>query len=201
MHLRGPMNVSQLAVYQLPDEMRSMQRRNVVPFYNRRLARRDHALGAQMPIESEHPSATMEKPMPVTSTACNSRTAPTTVTMKGCRSDTVATVQPLHNITNLGPPLPCQLTPILSCPTTSVSGMEGPCERISSASRSTRLPASKASALSTERKGCRLNTARVRRASSDWNRVGYYTSTAPAQATGLSFLANLGDPQKSGTFD
>jgi hypothetical protein len=31
--------------------------------------------------------------------------------------------------------------------------------------------------------------------------VAYYTSTAPAQATGLSFLANVGDPQKSGTFD
>ena len=36
---------------------------------------------------------------------------------------------------------------------------------------------------------------------SDWSRVAYYTSIAPAQATGLSFLANLGDPQKSGTFD
>lgn len=35
----------------------------------------------------------------------------------------------------------------------------------------------------------------------DWNRVAYYTSTAPAQATGFSFLANLGDPKKSGTFD
>jgi hypothetical protein len=34
-----------------------------------------------------------------------------------------------------------------------------------------------------------------------WERVAYYTSAAPAAATGFAFLANLGDPQKSGTFD
>lgn len=34
-----------------------------------------------------------------------------------------------------------------------------------------------------------------------WNRVAYYTSSSPAEATGFAFLANLGDPQKSGTFD
>lgn len=34
-----------------------------------------------------------------------------------------------------------------------------------------------------------------------WNRVAYYTSTAPAAATGFAFLANLGDPRMSGTFD
>jgi hypothetical protein len=34
-----------------------------------------------------------------------------------------------------------------------------------------------------------------------WERVAYYTSSAPAAATGFAFLANLGDPQKSGTFD
>jgi len=34
-----------------------------------------------------------------------------------------------------------------------------------------------------------------------WDRVAYYTSTSPATATGFAFLANLGDPQKSGTFD
>jgi hypothetical protein len=34
-----------------------------------------------------------------------------------------------------------------------------------------------------------------------WERIAYYTSAAPAAATGFAFLANLGDPQKSGTFD
>ncbi|KAF1959296.1 hypothetical protein CC80DRAFT_490251 [Byssothecium circinans] len=38
-------------------------------------------------------------------------------------------------------------------------------------------------------------------AASIWSRVASYTSTAPAAATGFAFLANLGDPQKSGTFD
>jgi hypothetical protein len=34
-----------------------------------------------------------------------------------------------------------------------------------------------------------------------WSRVAYYASTAPAQASGFAFLANLGDDRKSGTFD
>jgi hypothetical protein len=45
------------------------------------------------------------------------------------------------------------------------------------------------------------STNRVRPRAAGWSRVGYYTSSSPAQATGLSFLANHGDPQKSGTFD
>jgi hypothetical protein len=84
MHLRGPMNVSQLAVYQLPSDMHTLRKRTTVPFYNR------------------------------------------------------------HR---------------------------------------------------------RALNKRVAQATGDWSRVAYYTSAAPAEATGLSFLANLGDPQKSGTFD
>ncbi|KAF2636177.1 hypothetical protein P280DRAFT_410219 [Massarina eburnea CBS 473.64] len=38
-------------------------------------------------------------------------------------------------------------------------------------------------------------------AAGTWSRVAYYTSAQPAAATGFAFLANLGDPQKSGTFD
>ncbi|KAF1997624.1 hypothetical protein P154DRAFT_605306 [Amniculicola lignicola CBS 123094] len=41
----------------------------------------------------------------------------------------------------------------------------------------------------------------VHAAAAEWGRVAYYTSTAPAEATGLAFLANLGDPRLSGTFD
>ncbi|CAN9369168.1 unnamed protein product [Alternaria alternata] len=37
----------------------------------------------------------------------------------------------------------------------------------------------------------------VKRQAADWSRIAYYTSTAPAQATGLSFMANLGDPQNA----
>jgi hypothetical protein len=41
----------------------------------------------------------------------------------------------------------------------------------------------------------------VNAAAAEWARIASYTSAAPAQATGLTFLANRGDPQKSGTFD
>ncbi|KAF2468041.1 uncharacterized protein BDR25DRAFT_373607 [Lindgomyces ingoldianus] len=41
----------------------------------------------------------------------------------------------------------------------------------------------------------------VSEAAAGWNRIAYYTSSSPAEATGLAFLANLGDPQLSGTFD
>jgi hypothetical protein len=43
MHLRGPMNVSQLAVYQVPSEALKMQKRATVPFYNRRRALKHRA--------------------------------------------------------------------------------------------------------------------------------------------------------------
>ncbi|KAJ8108987.1 hypothetical protein OPT61_g7786 [Boeremia exigua] len=41
----------------------------------------------------------------------------------------------------------------------------------------------------------------IRKRAAAWDRVAYYKSAAPAQATGFSFLANLGDPRQSGTFD
>jgi hypothetical protein len=48
MHLRGPMNISQLAVYQIPNEALKMQKRNSVPFYNRRRAWRQRASGGDI---------------------------------------------------------------------------------------------------------------------------------------------------------
>jgi hypothetical protein len=98
MHLRGPMNVSQFAVYQLPGDMHTLQKRSTMPFYMHQ-----RELNKREPIQ------------------------PTT------------TPEPKREMMD--------------------------------------------------------------RAGADWSRVAYYTSTAPAQATGLSFLANLGDPQMSGTFD
>jgi hypothetical protein len=38
-------------------------------------------------------------------------------------------------------------------------------------------------------------------AAAAWNRVAYYTSSTPAQASGLAFMANLGYEGCSGTFD
>jgi hypothetical protein len=115
MHLRGPMNISQLAVYQLPSEVQASRKRTIVPFYNRRQA--------------------MER-----------------------RKTTVA--KPIHH-------------------TAVVKG----------------LPPRKQEAATVPGQSV------VRRQAAGWSRVAYYTSAAPAAATGLSFLANLGDPQESGTFD
>ncbi|KAH7123639.1 putative TOS1-like glycosyl hydrolase-domain-containing protein [Dendryphion nanum] len=47
----------------------------------------------------------------------------------------------------------------------------------------------------------RVESATATAQAAGWNRIAYYTSSAPAQATGIAFLANLGDERKSGTFD
>jgi len=39
------------------------------------------------------------------------------------------------------------------------------------------------------------------KAGGDWQRVAYYTSSAPASASGFAFMANLGAEGCSGTFD
>ena len=109
MHLRGPMNVSQLAVYQLPSDMHTLQKRNTVPFYNRRRALKEHEAGPT----KQYPHR-----------------------------------DPQHGET-----------------------------------------------------GRASGNNVVRQAAADWNQVAYYTSAAPAEATGISFLANFGDPRQSGTFD
>jgi hypothetical protein len=147
MHLRGPMNISQLAVYQLPDDMHTLRKRNTVPFYNRQRAlpkrdanilTRDHARGFPL------------------SPAVDGRTLKPIIVSYGPRTATTSS-------SDLGQPAT--------------------------------LP-------HPNKHDAHTNDRRVfRRAAADWGRVGYYTSTAPAQATGLSFLANLGDPLQSGTFD
>lgn len=120
------MNISQLAVYQLPGEIHMMQRRNTVPFYNRRqaLKKRERPIGVG--ISGGHPHLVDTKNKQAQAT-------PSTMTI----------------------------------PNTKVI----------------------------------YQRKRARAVSTAWSRVGHYKSAAPAQATGLSFLANLGDPQKSGTFD
>lgn len=155
MHLRGPMNVSQLAVYQLPGEMHTMQKRNTVPFFNRQqsLRKRNAQFKAQVPISEAHQHSLFDEQK---------------------RRNSTRAVLPTQNTTYAELDPTCQPTPA-----------------------STSLEAS----LSAQGSNPRGRRGVFRRAGSDWSRVAYYTSTAPAQATGFSFLANLGDPQKSGTFD
>jgi hypothetical protein len=215
MHLRGPMNVSQLAVYQLPDEVHTMKKRTTVPFYNRHRAPKQ----PEASIDTNNATASARsttagwfpyfKNWTYSTTTASLPTATRTIVMV---TSTVATVtvttvcspasvaQPAPNATYIGPPLPClptfAATPIVS-PTPPVSNCTHKEKPFKSAPKLlnerpifTSTPAPKTN-----------NSPPSKRQAPDWSRVAYYTSTAPAQATGLTFMANLGDPQKSGTFD
>jgi hypothetical protein len=182
MHLRGPMNVSQLAVYQLPSDMHALQKRNTVPFYNRRRAL--HRGETQVTSQS----LLVDRRIFNTTTSCSPLTITATVTVTDCEShQPINTAVPVHDTTCIGPPVSCLLPP-------EVFGSDG---GILASPRSfiTTTPRPAKRAITPPERGI------GRRAGADWNRVAYYTSAAPAEATGLSFLANLGDPRQSGTFD
>jgi len=133
------MNVSQLAVYLLPSEAHSIQKRTTVPFYNRRRA----------------------------------------IDQRDC-SDLV------RNTTTHGPSKP-------DCPCNE--------ENDSSKIDPDYEDPNGQAFVSLKPSSVKPTVPVAKRQSSDWSRVAYYTSNSPAKATGLIFLANLGDPSKSGTFD
>jgi hypothetical protein len=174
------MNVSQLAVYQLPDEIHTMRKRNTVPFYNRRreLKQRDTSFHTRTVDDA---SPTPQAPwFPFLNRRTRNATATgspstETVTVAGTFFPTSTAVIPPQAITCIDPPLPGLATPQLS--RTSTVDPDYTYQEI---------PA---------------DTNVLAKRAADWNRVAYYTSTAPAQATGLTFMANLGDPRESGTFD
>jgi hypothetical protein len=178
MHLRGPMNVSQLAVYQLPSDMHTLQKRNSVPFYNRRMAKKR---------EADLQARTYN-----TTTGCGPATVTTTVTVTSCKP-CQPTNTPPPNTTYIGPPLPCLPSASSITSEASQAHLNCTCNNSQSAAVALEEPAAAPTPATAP--------AAAKRAAADWSRVAYYTSSAPAQATGFSFLANLGDPQKSGTFD
>jgi hypothetical protein len=205
-HLRGPMNVSQLAVYQLPNEVHTMQKRTTVPFYNRHRAvkRQEAPASTSTATMTTRPTASW---FPFfkkgstrtynTTTSYNLTTVTSTVTVTtNCSS--ISTAQPVSNITYVGPPLPClptrTATPGMNL---SSSDTNRTCNKVKSIYESPNgqlyVPATPSPTQGAPRN--------AKRQSDDWSRIAYYTSTAPAQATGLSFMANLGDPEMSGTFD
>jgi hypothetical protein len=160
-----------------------------------------------------------------TTTSCVPTAVTKTVTVKAACSST-STSQSAPNTTYIGPPLPCLPTsvatstvdptspkPDCTCdddqdpdtifqrPNGQVYVSPAPVQAPAPSPTQDTLPVFQ-----------RLNgqpfdmpesapSSIVKRQATDWRRVAYYTSTAPAQATGFSFMANLGDPQKSGTFD
>ncbi|KAL6159953.1 target of Sbf [Exserohilum turcicum] len=200
MHLRGPMNVSQLAVYQLPGEAQRMQKRRTVPFYNRRRALKeqetlcnttDSTNSARLAV-SKWTTSVVKRTYNTTISWSRTTVTMTKTVTKKC--DATDIPQPLPNTTYVGPPLPCFSTPSPSSHSTWSSG--------SSMSLDTlfQRPNGQAyvSPTSPTSLGARQDS---KRQGANWRRVAYYTSSAPAQATGLSFMANLGDPAKSGTFD
>lgn len=200
MHLRGPMNVSQLAVYQLPADVHTLRKRKTVPFYNRRRALHEQdastlAHGTVSPLALRISERTTNS-----RSSCSPSTVTATVTVTECdplRSTSAASMG--HDTASASSPARymhdgrryptgnSSLAPHHACTNAITSPVAG------SQPNSLR-DCIKHEVRTTER-------SVYPRAASDWSRVGYYTSAAPAQATGLSFLANLGDPQRSGTFD
>lgn len=204
MHLRGPMNVSQLAVYQIPSEAFKMRKRSTVPFHNHRraLKQRDfglHDAGLMLP----HNKRTW-----TTTTNCSTAsTVTTTVTVTSYGPSLSSIRMNLPNTTYIGPPLPC-----LPTPSATTEASHAPCANFSNPKYTYQdwptltidLERQHKVTLSPEPpqpSNPAFDSAQLRKRAAAWDRVAYYTSAAPAQATGFSFLANLGDPRHSGTFD
>ena len=207
MHLRGPMNISQLAVYQMPDEASKMKKRSTVPFYNRR-----RALKQRNP---SHVTPKITRPLDkrtwTTSTICNSAsTVTSTVTVTSCMSGSSAVFTALPNTTYISPHLPCLPAPGSQSATVNPSQTEAtslPAHNCTCQGQPTvtqnlhHHPKIASRPTLAQSLSLNVDTAHIRKRAAGWDRVAYYTSAAPAEATGFSFLANLGDPRQSGTFD
>ncbi|KAH9879146.1 hypothetical protein J1614_002583 [Plenodomus biglobosus] len=191
--------------------MHSLNRRNTVPFYNvrRGLTERDvlHSTSA-----IKRPSQTSKAhwfPMlkrRCETSSCSQHTVTSTVTVTDCTAS--ATTDSTNDITYIGPPLTClntsaplPLSAKLSPPNSDCGRNSAPSVTDSDGWRPTLSPILASAPLAQIDAALQRDEIHIADTPPDWSRVAYYTSTAAAQATGLSFLANLGDPHKSGTFD
>lgn len=211
MHIRGPMNVSQLAVYQLPGELHKMRKRNSVPFYNRRRALKQRTVSnsASAVATSSQTSTVhwlpLDKQRPChTATRCTQSTVISTVTVTDCT--TAATSVAAQNITYIGPPLPCLPTYTPWAISGEDAHAKSNCTCVQTHGAVSHYPLQPTSvdtspAVLEMERTVKRDSPWAAAAAADWSRVAYYTSSAPAEATGISFLANRGDPRKSGTFD
>jgi hypothetical protein len=203
-----------------------MQKRTIVPFYNRRrsLEQRETPMATNdttKPTQSTLSSFfnLFSKRAHSTTTSCIPTAVTKTVTVKAVCSST-STPQSAPNTTYIGPPLPC--LPTFAATSTLYSPSPKPdCTCVDDQDPDTIFqrpngqvyvspaPSSTQDTLPVLQRPNRqpfdmpesAPSPIVKRQATDWRRIAYYTSTAPAQATGFSFMANLGDPQKSGTFD
>jgi hypothetical protein len=197
MHLRGPINVSQIAVYTLSDAASVVRRREPsfshdrqkLPFEALKASRRrtsnlpsvqhnDAPTGRELNItcsnwSSHNPDAehAAESSMSCHTSAALVTTHTTTTTIfdtSNCGTSCLHTITSPRNTFTMSSPAPSTLLTVA----------------VQSKPTTTTVPELEATV-----------------AAAAWERVAYYTSTAPAEATGFAFLANLGDEQKSGTFD
>jgi hypothetical protein len=206
MHLRGPMNISQLAVYQVPNEASQMKKRSTVPFYNRRRALKH---GGNVHDNVNNPQS-LHKRTWTTTTSCSSvSTVTSTVTVTSCTSGLSSISTALSNTTYTGPILSCLATPdvtstamdISQTPVASLPSPNCTCQNPPVTQDLERHPKIVSRLSPDQSPSLTSDPVKIHKRAPDWDRVAYYTSAAPAEATGFSFLANLGDPRQSGTFD
>lgn len=191
MHLRGPMNISQLAVYQLPVEAAKLRKRRHVPFYNRR-----RALQQDLRLPNTSSSRTANVRRCATATGCSPMSTTTsTATLTDCGTEPKRYSTAAPDTTYVGRPSP--FTPGTNSSSLDCLWQQEP----TVASKFERPPKSPLEPTLARSPQTTYDTTRLHKRAADWDRVAYYNSTAPAQATGFSFLANLGDPSQSGTFD
>ncbi|KAF3040125.1 target of Sbf [Didymella heteroderae] len=177
------MNISQLAVYQVPDEASRMKKRTTVPFYSRRRALKQR--------DTIHDNVSNRQPLDKrtwsTSAMCNFiSTATSTVTVTSCASGLSSAFTALPNTIYTGPPLPCLPTPPET--STAVDASQASLANITSCNHTHEsLPT--------------VTQNLERHPKVELGPTPAQSLSAPAEATGFSFLANLGDPRQSGTFD
>lgn len=201
------MNVSQLAAYQVPGEAFKMRKRSVIPFFNRQRALKQRNLH----IDSTAHAQPFGKRTWETTTRCGLRSTVTaTVTVTDCGTEPNQPAAILPNTTYVGTPLPCLPTPDVPSPPTDIwhapeahpSSTNCTCQKSPTSTHELEHhPSTVLNPAPARGPDPLTDITEIRKRAAAWNRVAYYTSADPAQATGFSFLANLGDPRQSGTFD
>jgi hypothetical protein len=244
MHLRGPMNISQIAVYTLQSTVGRRKTQDDVSknleYHEKYLPKRletpilsdevptvsalysedlfvRHSIKSHPPPRHYTPKSSVSPTATCTPTPCIISTVTTTtfVTATNC----VMVCPALYAQPTSTPPS-ADLSPSPSPSQQGASQSHAPCTCDGSASNDTTtssptnwtdytatVPSSvraplPSTLITLTRPATSASASPLEaRQGAAWRRVAYYTSAAPAEATGISFLANMGDPQRSGTFD
>lgn len=239
MHLRGPMNVSQVAVYSLASTVSNQRDRRSSMLESHDVS---DSVSVEIDVNVDLPDDwTNDSLLPLTpSTAANGTMSAPDCTPLSCSTTSTTTITVTTTRCNIDCPSgnsslmsnlfmgttaastthleASDLSPTISHVLSAHPDSPCPCATSTATSTTSRPLVGFGTSLSTggqdflptpttlvkiARRSTDTHTsaAQVTAAAASWIRNAYYTSTAPAQATGLAFLANLGDPQKSGTFD